>query len=348
MGISTSAKIEYGELMDKYARTNNICLVFITMVVATIALIYMKPVLIPLIFSIFAYSMLTPMVHWIRKTTKAPKMVAVLFSLLLLFFSLTLIVAILVTSVEDFVQGAPKYKDSLAGLIQLIENNLTRFNIELDLEQLKKMIRSTSFLNHFQRLTGQLLSFMGNLFLVFIFVMFMMTGETRSQKKGPMLSEVLEKISSYISAKFLLSLATGSLVWIVLAFYQVELAFIFAFLTVLFNFIPTIGSIIAFALPLPVVLLQFGLGIDFTVIAALTGAVQIIIGNIIEPKMMGDSMDLHPVTVMVCLVFWGMVWGVAGMFLAVPVTAVLKIVFSKVEATQNFAEILAGRLSSNA
>lgn len=266
---------------DIYARTNNICLVFITLAIGTVALIYMKPVLIPLIFSIFAYSVLTPMVTWIRSKVNVPKGVAVFFSLLFLFFLLTGIVLILVSSVEGFVQGAPKYKESITSTLVFIENRLDHFDINLDLDQLRDVIQSSSFLSFAQKFTGQLLTFLGNLFLVFIFAIFMMTGESRTQKKPALLKEILLKVSSYVSAKFILSVTTGILVWIILAAFGIELAFIFALLTVLFNFIPTIGSILAVLLPLPVVFLQYQFGFHFFLILGLTGGIQFTIGNVI-------------------------------------------------------------------
>jgi AI-2 transport protein TqsA len=331
---------------DIYAKTNNFCLVFLTIIGATVTLIYMRPVLIPLIFSIFAYALLTPLVTKIRQKTKAPKGLAVFFALALLFVVLTVLVFVIIISVENFVVGAPKYKESLTGLIQLVENKLSAFDINLELGKLTQVIQSAPFLAFAQKIGGQLLSFLGNLFLVFIFTMFMMTGETRTQKKGPLLKEVLDRVSSYISTKALLSVATGILVWLVLVSFGVELALIFGLLTILFNFIPTIGSILAVALPLPIVLLQYQLGFEFFAILALTGTIQFSIGNVLEPKIMGDSMDLHPITVLGCLIFWGMVWGIAGMFLAVPITAVLKIVFRRIDATRELSEIMAGRIPS--
>ena len=334
-------------MKDSYARTNNICLVFLTLVTATFALIYMKPVLIPLIFSIFVYSILRPVVTWVQNKARAPKGVAIVFSLFLLFFILTVIVLVLITSVENFVEGAPKYKQSLTDSLRFVESQLLAFNINLELSKFQEVIQSLPLLSYAQKLTGHLLNFLGNLFLVFIFTIFMMTGESRSKTKSKLVKEVLEKVSSYVGAKFILSLITGFLVWLVLLAFGVELAFIFALLTVLFNFIPTIGSLLAVALPLPIVFLQFQFGWNFFTILAITGAIQFTVGNVIEPKVMGESMDLHPITVLICLIFWGMVWGVAGMFLAVPITAVLKIIFNRIEATQPLAEILAGRLPSH-
>jgi AI-2 transport protein TqsA len=78
----------------------------------------------------------------------------------------------------------------------------------------------------------------------------------------------------------------------------------------------------------------------------LPGLLQFGIGNVLEPKMMGDSLDLHPIVVLLTLILWGMLWGVAGMLLATPITAVMKIMFEASPDTRAFAEILAGRLPS--
>lgn len=331
-------------MKDTYARTNNICLVFLTLFAGTFALIYMKPMLIPLIFAIFFYAALTPLVQFIRLKFKAPKGVAILFALLTFSLLLGLVVVVVISSVENFVVGLPKYHESLKATLALLQNQLSRYSIEMDSARLQKLFRP--MLAHAQSFTGLLLNFLGNLFLVFIFTIFMMAGDSQTQEKSPLLKEILKKISSYINSKFFLSIVTGFLVWLVLLSFSIELAFLFALLTVLLNFIPTIGSIVAVALPLPIVFLQYQFTWPFFAILALTGVIQFAVGNIIEPMLMGDTMDLHPITILGCLVFWGMVWGVSGMFLAVPITAIIKIVFARIEATQVLAEILAGRLPS--
>lgn len=329
---------------DLYARTNNICLVFLTIVAATGALHYMKPVLIPLIFAVFTYAVLTPLVKWVERKTKVPKVFAILLSMIVLFLLLTLIVLVLIHSIESFVVAVPKYQNSIDQFLKYIEMNLLIFDVDLEVEKIGQILKKLPVFSYAQSMTGRILTFLGNLFLVFIFTVFMMTGESRTERKSPFLNQILFKVSAYISTKFFLSLMTGLLVWVVLLVFGVELAFLFALLTILLNFIPTIGSIAAVILPLPIVFLQYQLGAPFFAVLSLTGIIQFVIGNVIEPKLLGDSMDLHPIVVLMCLVFWGMIWGVAGMFLAVPITAVLKIIFTKIEATQVLAEILGGRL----
>ncbi|MFM1918850.1 MAG: hypothetical protein RLZZ303_484, partial [Candidatus Hydrogenedentota bacterium] len=110
------------------------------------------------------------------------------------------------------------------------------------------------------------------------------------------------------------------------------------------NFIPNIGSIIATLLPAPVVFFSADVPTVNAVLAiAIPGCIQFSIGNLIEPKLMGDTLDMHPVVVLLSLIFWGMMWGMAGMFLAVPMTAIVKIVLERIEVTQPAAEVLAGR-----
>ena len=123
----------------------------------------------------------------------------------------------------------------------------------------------------------------------------------------------------------------------------VPLAVVFGMFAFLLNFIPNVGSMISVLLPVPVVFLNPEITTTTAVLAiALPGAVQFSIGNIVEPKVMGHSLALHPVTVLVALVFWGMLWGAVGVILAVPMTSSLKILFDHMEVTRPVGRLLAG------
>ena len=141
--------------------------------------------------------------------------------------------------------------------------------------------------------------------------------------------------------KGIISAATGTLVWAVLAFLGVDLALVFGLFAFLFNFIPSIGSIIATVLPLPVVIASPILSPTEVVLAiAIPGAIQFTVGNIVEPKVMGSSLDMHPVVILMALMFWGMIWGIVGMILAVPLTVVIKIVMEQIEVTAPLARLM--------
>ena len=151
----------------------------------------------------------------------------------------------------------------------------------------------------------------------------------------------------FVLAKVLLSVLTGVLAGVTLAILGVELAFVFGFFAFLLNFIPSLGSLIATLLPLPIVLLSPDLSTAVKVLAfVIPGSIQFVIGNIMEPKIMGSSLDLHPVTILTSLIFFGMLWGVVGMLLAAPITAVIKILCERLEITRPVAELLAGRFGA--
>ena len=123
-----------------------------------------------------------------------------------------------------------------------------------------------------------------------------------------------------------------------------ELAFIFGSLTFILNFIPYFGSVIAVLIPVPIAFLQFEDPTYLILIILLPAIVHIIIGNILEPKIFGEAFGIHPVTIILSLIFWGMIWGIAGMLLAAPLTAIIRILFGQFETTKPIALLLSGKI----
>ena len=155
--------------------------------------------------------------------------------------------------------------------------------------------------------------------------------------------KISNQIVKYLSTKVITSGTTGVLVGLVLYALGIDMAFMFGLLTIVFNFIPTIGSIVATLLPVPIVFLQSD---SFALSAAAIGIpalIQFYIGNILEPKMMGQNLDLHPVTILLSLLLWGSIWKIPGMFLATPLTVIIKIIFEENSNTKFISEIMAGR-----
>jgi predicted PurR-regulated permease PerM len=140
--------------------------------------------------------------------------------------------------------------------------------------------------------------------------------------------DITSKIQGYISTKFLMSFITGILVGIILWLFDVDYFIVWAVLTFLLNFIPNIGSVIAVILPTLMALVQYESFGYALIIAAIIVAVQNIIGNLIEPKIMGDTLGLNPLVILLSLLLWGYIWGIVGMFLSVPLTAVAKIIMT--------------------
>ncbi len=120
----------------------------------------------------------------------------------------------------------------------------------------------------------------------------------------------------------------------------VEYAFLWSFLIFIFNFIPYVGPLFSSLFPAIFAVLTTSDLMQFVYVFAAMEGVQIILGNFVEPKMMGKGTNLGPVIVIVALAFWGMIWGIVGMVLAVPVTAVLVIILSQIRSTRFMAILL--------
>lgn len=187
------------------------------------------------------------------------------------------------------------------------------------------------------------LSLVSTSIVVLIYVFFLLLGKPAFTQTSA-LREIDSQIRGYLSLKTVISIGTGALFGLTLRLFGVPMALSFGVLAFLLNFIPNIGPIVASLLPIPLILLDPSGNLFWmlSVIAA-TSTIQVISGNVIEPKLMGNSSDLHPVTILLGLMFWGMMWGIIGMFLATPITAAIKIVLGRFEPTRQIANIMAGR-----
>jgi AI-2 transport protein TqsA len=185
-------------------------------------------------------------------------------------------------------------------------------------------------------------------FLVIVFTLFILLGRPGDTRRPHSLLDAIEaRVQSYIGQMVFLSAVAGILVALTLAVCRVQFAAMFGFLAFLLNFIPTVGSIIATLLPLPIILLSPDMSLPAKICAVvIPAAIQIWLGNAVQPRMLGNALDLHPIVILISLIFWGYIWGVPGAFLATPMTAVLRIVLEKIPATRPLAELLAGRLDS--
>jgi predicted PurR-regulated permease PerM len=194
----------------------------------------------------------------------------------------------------------------------------------------------------------------GTIVIVIIYIVFLLLEEVAfsrkidaifsDPKKRRRIQEVLNEIfvstNKYITLKTGISLLTGGLSYIVLLIFGIDYAFLWAFLIFIFNYIPYIGSLIATLLPAIFAVIQFGSLWSFVWVFISVEAIQLVVGNYIEPKVMGKSLNLSPLVVVVALSFWGYVWDLLGMFLSVPITSIMLIILAQFPATRSFAILL--------
>ena len=333
-----------------YSRIQTICLIILTAIAAAAAVYWLRPVLIPFVLALFIAIALSPIVDLLRRRARLPRIAAVTLTLILGFVVLGAVGVLVSVSVGDIAANADMYRDRVESLINWLVNAAPLDKLGVDREQLLqpfsqisgeavgKLLLSTS------RTLGDIISKGA---MVFIFLCFLMFGGTgRALPADTRWGEIEASVKRYIVAKTLLSAATGILVGSALWILGIPLAVVFGLLAFLLNFIPSIGSILAVLLPVPVVLLSPDISPVTAVLAiALPGAVELTIGNVVEPRIMGKRLDLHPVVVIMALIFWGMLWGIIGMFLATPMTAVARILLQKHELTRPAAELLSGRIT---
>ena len=317
-------------------------LITLSVIGITFALHSMKAVLVPFVFSILLYFVISPIINWLKVKCHFPRILSLFVTFILVvlfFFGFVLLLGI---SIRSFIQSGTVYYENLLILLEQISSAqlLNRLDIKLDFSVIEQFLQSLPILDWISYLSGSVVSIISNIFLVLIFLLFIVIGEKSETARQIIDDEVESKITRYIATKFFMSLLTGFLTFIILVSFNVELALMFSIITFFLNFIPNIGSIIATVSILPILFIQYGLGIKLLIIVILLAIVQFSIGNILDPKIMGENLGLHPVIVLLSLLFWGYIWGVAGMFLAIPLTAVLKILINRSKITEFFLKTL--------
>ncbi len=330
-----------------------ICLLVLSALAVAAALYWLAQVMVPFVLAVFIAYGLSPLVDLSVRRLRFPRPLAVAGTLALAFLLLLLVGGLVSASVGQLASNADAYQAQLSTLLADVAARLPldRFGVRADIQlDPLSQIPASAVGNMLLATTNALVEILSQSSLVVIFVIFLLIGSGgRTAKVTGVWSEIESNVQRYLGTKAALSAATGVLVGLTLGLLGVDLALVFGLFAFLLNFIPSIGSVIATLLPLPVVLVSPELSTASAIMAiAIPGAIQLTIGNVLEPKIMGDTLDLHPVVILVMLIFWGILWGIPGMLLATPITAVLKILFGRLEQTRPLANLLAGRLTLGA
>jgi AI-2 transport protein TqsA len=154
------------------------------------------------------------------------------------------------------------------------------------------------------------------------------------------LDQIDHDIRVYIRIKTTLAVVTSALAYIIMATVGVDFAAFWAVMVFFFYYIPTVGSILAIVAPAMLTLVQFDNLTPFLIVLLVFGTIQVVTANVIEPAIMGSTLNLSPLVVIVSLMVWGTIWGVVGMFLCVPITVVSLIVLAQFETTRPIAVLL--------
>jgi AI-2 transport protein TqsA len=329
-------------------RIQTICQLILATVAVGFVLYWLRSVMIPFVLAAFLAIGIAPLIDLQVRHLRIPRVLAILATLTLVVVFLNVLSGLISTSVAQLASSADQYQERVQTLI-------TRLAAVLKISKLPYSGWEGLSQQSVERISGllvgttnALLGILSQGLLVMIFLIFLLLGGSGGDKqRGEVWSEVEAQIRRYLLTKTLISAVTGGLVGIVLTLLGIDLALVFGLFAFLLNFIPSIGSVIATLLPLPVVIMNPSVSPTVAVLAiAIPAAIQFVIGNIIDPNLMGQSLDLHPVSVLLALMIWGALWGITGMLLATPLTAIMKILFQRSALTAPIADLLAGRLDA--
>jgi AI-2 transport protein TqsA len=318
-------------------------LAVIAMVAIGIVLIYARSVLIPFVLAVFITLLILPILDFLVLKAKFPRILAVPITIIIVLIILTVLFMFLSYAVQSVISTAGQYTDSFTNLIKVAFEKFEKWGFNLNQDEIIKTLQKR-IPGLIKDAFGTAFSFISTVFLVLVFVILMLIGRDSNVIQKGIYFDIEHQIRHYISIKLTVSAMTGFLVWLVFVLFKLELANVFGILTFLLNFIPSIGSIIAILLPIPIAVAQFQNPWLVLLVVGIPGVIQMIIGNGIEPRLMGKGLHLHPVTILLTLSFWGLLWGIPGMFLAVPITAVIRIILMQFDTLKPIGNILAGEL----
>lgn len=287
-------------------------------------------------------------VPFIRKWI--PSLVQNILVFLMFFGILSIISNMLIASIDSFREDLPSYQQNLLEMNELI---FKRFNFDVS-KNLNDFIGDFEFESIVQPVLNSLTGILSSSTMIIIYVIFIIMEEASVAKKTKLLfpteenyqkaSYIFNRIDTsfgrYISLKTLTSILTASLSFVVLKILGINSAPLWAIIIFLLNYIPSVGSLIGTAFPTIIAFLQFGDFMPALWVLLGVGLIQIIVGNLLEPKVMGNTLNISPLVVILSLVIWGAIWGVVGMFLSVPITVMLIIIFAQFESTKPVAILL--------
>lgn len=308
------------------------------------ALVFTRVVMVPFVLAIMFTYLLAPLVDALQDRLRFPRAVAVALAIVIGIGLLTLLGLLITVSTSGLLQSADIYRERLAILAERVQVAAAGWGIPLDQQPLFDTLRRLPIGKLVQQAAGTVLGLVTNGVLVLIFLVYLLGTRRPPALRRGIYRDMDRAIQRYLVTKVSTSALTGVLVGLILSLFGLDLALVFGILAFFLNFIPSLGSIVATLLPIPVAIIQYETAWPVIGVVLLPALVQVTVGNGLEPILMGRRLDLHPVTILLALLFWGLIWGVVGMLLAAPMTAVLRIVLSQFETTRPVADLLAGRL----
>lgn len=313
-----------------------------------------KPILLPFVMAIFVWYLINALAAQFGRLHLQGRLLPVwgryTLAVLLLLGVFWFVIDLVARNISQVGEAAPLYEHNLR---QLIERTAGMMGIE-QLPSLQAMFEGMKLSDVIRRLLSAVTTIAGSVGTVLVYVAFLLLEQSSFKRKiAALLPEVereafvlrlLERIGNeiqtYVWLKTLGSLLTGFLSYLVMKIIGIDFAEFWALLIFALNYIPYIGALLGVIFPAVIALVQFDTLTPFVAATILLTLIQFLIGNMLEPRLMGKGLNISPLVMLLALAFWGSIWGVTGMFLAVPLMVVVMIICSNFEHGRPVAILL--------
>lgn len=313
-----------------------------------------RSLLIPIVIAIFIWHLLNTIKIGIQHLPylgeRLPGWLSMLLALLAVAVLIKILINIIGNNVHEVISASPRYQENLTKIFNMADQ---RFHFKT-LVSVDNLIKSFSVQNMLMNIYAVFSTITSSAVLIALYVSFLFVEQHYiTQKLNALFTQeehrhlvdnirihIVKDTQIYLGLKTLMSLFTATASWIIMKLMNLDFAEFWALLIFFLNFIPNIGAIIATAFPALIALVQFESWLPFIVITSGIVSIQFIVGNFIEPRFLGKSLNLSGLVILFALALWGAVWGILGMFLSVPITVMMMIIFAHFESTRPIAIML--------
>jgi len=339
-------------------RTTNKLLLIIVVPLLFYILVVLKFIFIPLLFALFIALLFTPLMRWLRKR-HMPEFVSLTIVLIVLFGSLFAAFKLVQLSGNEIAIGKNELFTKLDDKVgHFIEPISTFMDLEFTEDQgnIKRILQSKQVSDVILENFGLTFNFVQKTLTMTLMTLFflvlllagswnikMLTYNALSSGRTKQLKtfiSVEKSISQFLKVKFFVSLLTGIGFGLVCYFFEISFPFFWGLFAFVINFVQMIGSFIATILLSVFAYIEIeSPGTLLAVILILTG-IQVLFGSIVEPIMMGRSFSINIITVLIMLMFWGFLWGIPGLILAIPMTVLIKTTLAEFTGTEKILRLM--------
>jgi AI-2 transport protein TqsA len=331
-------------------RTRTLLMAIIATIMVGGVLYFARPVVLPLVLAIFFALLVRPAYHWMRRfVPSAVAMTVVVLGVAMVLVAVPLTFA---TNVQAVIDRWPEYAPRVDALAQWLHDLAADYGIDLDMT-LSDPATVDALLSFATGWAKDLASFAATIILMLFTMIFVILeadviraklvtvfGEEDAEQITQSAHSMRVRVTQYVATKTLVSTLNGTAAGLITWALGVDFPFVWAVLTFVLNYVPNFGLLIALVPPVLIALIQFQT--PTIAIATLVTLLVVfnLVGNILEPRLLGRALSLSPLVVFLSLLFWGWYWGFIGVVLSVPLTVGIRIVCEHIEVLRPVAVLI--------